>query len=391
MSPRTYLLAAGAFTVGTSGYVISGLLPEVSRELHVSASAAGQLVTAFAIAYAVASPLLAAVTGRWERKKLVIAALITSAVGNALSAVAPTFELLLVSRVVAALGAAVFTPVATGMATSINPPERRGRAVAVVFGGLTTALVVGVPAGSLLGGPIGYHGVFALVAAASALAAVISAVWLPTVDAPPAVGVRERFAVLADSRVRMVLGMTVLGCLSAFAVFTFVAPLLATTAGLHGGAISVLLLCYGVGGAIGNTVGGRLADRYGSRRPLLWSFTPFVLILATLPLTAVTAVSAGIVFFLWGLCTWSVNPPIQNWLIELAPRASGLLLSINASAIYLGVGLSGVVGGFVIDSWGVVALPPVAAAVASLSFVLLVLAGRRDAAVAEREPELAAV
>ncbi|RLK61733.1 MFS transporter [Actinokineospora cianjurensis] len=386
MSPRTYLLAAGAFTVGTSGYVISGLLPEVGRELHVSTSAAGQLVTAFAIAYAIASPLLAAVTGRWERKRLVIAALVVSAVGNALSAVAPTFELLLAARVVAALGAAVFTPVATAMATAINPPERRGRAVAVVFGGLTTALVVGVPAGSLLGGSIGYHGVFALVAAASALAAVVSVFWLPVVEAPPAVGIRERFAVLADSRVRMVLGMTVLGCLSAFAVFTYVAPLLATTAGLHGSAISLLLLSYGVGGAIGNVLGGRLTDRFGSRRPLLWSFTPFVIILATLPLTAVTAVSAGVVFFLWGLCTWSVNPPIQNWLIELAPRTSGLLLSINASAIYLGVGLSGVVGGLVIDSWGVVALPPVAAAVASLSFVLLVLAGRRDGAVAEAEP-----
>ncbi|MBM7776168.1 putative MFS family arabinose efflux permease [Actinokineospora baliensis] len=386
MSPRTYLLAAGAFTVGTSGYIISGLLPEVSRELHVSTSAAGQLVTAFAIAYAIASPVLAAVTGRWERKRLVIAALVTSAVGNALSAVAPTFELLLASRVVAALGAAVFTPVATAIATEINPPQRRGRAVAVVFGGLTTALVVGVPAGSLLGAPLGYHGVFALVAAITAVAAVVSVLGLPKVAPPPAVGVRERFAVLADGRVRMVLGMTVLGCLSAFAVFTYVAPLLAHTAGVRGGTISVLLLCYGVGGAIGNALGGRMTDRFGSRRPLLWSFTAFVAILATLPLTAVTAVSAGVVFFLWGLSTWSVNPPIQNWLIELAPTTSGLLLSINASAIYLGVGLSGVVGGLVIDGWGVVALPPVAAAVASLSFVLLVLAGRKDAAVAAAVP-----
>ncbi|WP_026423717.1 MFS transporter [Actinokineospora inagensis] len=389
MSPRTYLLAAGAFTVGTSGYIISGLLPQVSRELQVSPAAAGQLVTAFAIAYAIASPLLAAATGRWERKRLVITALLVSAVGNALSAIAPSYELLLVARVIAALGAAAFTPTATAVGTTINPPERRGRAVAVVFGGLTLALIVGVPAGGLLGPSLGYQGVFWLVAAASVVAAVVSVFGLPRVAAPPAVRLRERFAVLADVRVRLVLGMTVLACLSAFSVFTYSSSLLAKTADLHGGVISLMLLGYGAGGAIGNALGGRLTDRFGSRTPLLWSVTFFVAILATLPFTAVTAVSAGVVFFLWGLATWSVNPPIQNWLIELAPTTSGLLLSVNASAIYLGVGLSGVVGGLVISSWGVLVLPPIAAAVAALSFVLLVLAGRRGTEpVGEPEAEL---
>ncbi|WP_018682968.1 MFS transporter [Actinokineospora enzanensis] len=387
MSSRTYLLAAGAFTVGTSGYIISGLLPEISRELEVSLPSAGLLLTAFAIAYAIASPLLAAATGSWGRKRLVIAALGVSALGNALSAVAPNYELLLGARVLSALGAAVFTPVATAMATAINPPERRGRVVAIVFGGLTTALVVGVPAGNLLGGALGYQGVFGIVAGVTVIAAVASAVWLPAVEPPPAVGIRERFAVLGDARVRMVLGMTVLGCLSAFSVFTYVSPLVSETAGLHGGVISLLLLAYGVGGAIGNTLGGRVTDRFGSRRPLLYSFTAFVVLLATLPLTAVTAVTAAVALCLWGMATWSTNPPIQNWLIELAPETAGLLLSINASAIYLGVGLSGVVGGVVVSAWGVVALPPVAAVVASLSFVLLVRAGRP---VASKRAELVA-
>jgi predicted MFS family arabinose efflux permease len=376
MSPRTYLLAAGAFAVGTSGYIVSGVLPAVSHDLNVSSATAGQLVTVFAIAYAIASPLLAAATGRWERRRLLVVALLVSALGNALSAIAPNYELLLATRVISALGAAVFTPAATAVATIMSPPERRGRAVALVFGGLTFALILGVPAGNLIGASIGYHGVFALVALVSLLGAVAVRIGIPAVAAPPVVGLRERFAVARDSRVLMVLAMTVLACLAAFSVFTYIAPLLTETAGVHGTTISLLLFVYGLGGAIGNTLGGRAADRYGSRMPLLVVFSVFIVVLATLPLTAVTPVTAGIALFVWGLFTWSVNPPIQHWLIELSPTNAGLALSLNASAIYLGVGLSGVFGGVVINSVGLLALAPIAAAVASLSFILVIVATR---------------
>jgi predicted MFS family arabinose efflux permease len=378
MSPRTYLLAAGAFAVGTSGYIVSGVLPAVSHDLNVSTATAGQLVTAFAIAYAIASPLLAAATGRWERRRLLVVALLVSAAGNAMAALAPSYELLLASRVVSALGAAVFTPAATAVATILNPPERRGRAVAMVFGGLTFALILGVPVGNLVGGSIGYQGVFALVALVSLLGAVAVQIGIPVIAAPPVVGLRDRLAVARDSRVLMMLAMTVLGCLAAFSVFTYIAPLLTATAGVHGTTISLLLFVYGVGGAIGNTLGGRVTDRYGSGRPLLVIFSVFVVVLATLPLTAVTAVSAAVVLFVWGMFTWSVNPPIQNWLIELSPANSGLLLSLNASAIYLGVGLSGVFGGVVISSAGLLALAPIAAAVALISLVLVFVNTRRS-------------
>ncbi|MEV4314474.1 MFS transporter [Actinocrispum sp. NPDC049592] len=388
MSPRTYLLALGAFAVGTSGYIVSGVLPQVSSQLHVSTATAGQLTTAFAIAYAIASPLLAGATGRWERRRLLVAALLVSTVGNALAAIAPNYELLLVSRVVSALGAAVFTPAATVVATVLNPPERRGRAVAMVFGGLTFALILGVPAGNLLGGRIGYEGVFGLVALVSLLAAISVFIGVPRVSAPPAVTLRERFAAAADRRVQMVLGMTVLGCLAAFSVFTYISPLLSRTADVHGTTISLLLLCYGVGGAVGNSVSGRITDRYGSRGPLTVVFIVFTAILATLPLTATTAVSAAVVMFVWGLFTWSVNPPIQNWLIELSPTNSGLLLSLNASAIYLGAGLSGVFGGLVISTVGVLALAPVAAIIAAGAVVLLLLASRSPK---PQEEELALV
>ncbi|MFL6121049.1 MFS transporter [Actinophytocola sp.] len=373
MSPRTYLLALGAFAVGTSGYIVSGVLPAVSRELDVSVSTAGQLGTAFAIAYAIASPLLAAFTGRWERRRLLVVALVVSTLGNALAVVAPTYELLLASRIVAALGAAVYTPAATAVATVLNPPERRGRAVAMVFGGLTFALILGVPVGNFLSTPLGYHGVFALVAGVSLAAAVAVWVGVPTVEAPPAAGLRERFAVAADRRVQLLLGVTVLGVLSAMAPFTYIAPFLSAAAGAQGVAVSFLLLGYGIGATIGNSLGGRLTDRYGSTRPLFTSLAAAVVLLATLPLVAVSVPAAAVVMFVWGLFTWAFNPPMQNLLIGFAPANTGLVLSLNASAIYLGVGLSGLSGGAVISLVGISALPPVAAIAAVVAVLLLVV------------------
>ncbi|NMH99616.1 MFS transporter [Pseudonocardia acidicola] len=377
MTARTYLLAAGAFAVGTSGYVVSGVLPEVAGELGVSPTSAGQLVTVFAIAYAVSAPLLAAATGRWERRRLLVVALLVGALGNALAALAPNYPLLMGARVVSALGAAVYTPAATLVATELSPPERRGRAVAIVFGGLTFALILGVPTGSLLGASLGYQGVFALVAAASLVAAVAVRLAVPTVAAPPVVSLRERFAVAADRRVLTVLSMTVLAVLAAMSVFTFITSLLDAAAGVRGVTVSLLLLVYGLGAATGNALGGRLTDRFGSRRPLVVIFVGFVLVLATLPLTATTVAGAAVALFVWGMFTWSVNPPIQNWLIELAPVNSGLLLSLNASAIYLGAGLSGVFGGLIISRSGVLVLPPLAAVLGVAALALLVSAARR--------------
>ncbi len=396
MASRTYLLALGAFAVGTSGYIVSGVLPAVSSELDVSVATAGQLGTAFAISYAIASPLLAAFTGRWERRRLLVIALLVSAFGNALAVIAPTYELLLGTRVLAALGAAVYTPAATAVATVLAPQERRGRAVAMVFGGLTVALVIGVPMGNLLSGPLGYHGVFALVSAVSLAGALAVRLGVPAVEAPPAIGLRARLAVAADPRVRLMLGVTVLAVLATMSAFTYVAPFLSASAAVRGGVVSLLLLGYGVGASVGNSLGGRATDRFGSMRPLYCSVVLATAVLGTLPFTTTSVPAAAVVMFLWGLVTWAFNPPAQNFLIGLSPDNSALLLSLNASAIYLGVGLSGVFGGLVISGVGIMALPPTAAAVGLGALVLLYLVSRpvRDGAAqdggGDREvPELA--
>lgn len=376
---RLYLLAAGGFAVGTSAYVVSGVLPAVSAQLGVSVAAAGQLATAFALSYAVGAPVLATVLGRWERRTVLVAALGLAALGNALSAVAPSFGLLVAARVLTGIGAAAYTPAATLVATLISPAERRGRAVAAVFTGLTLSLVAGVPAGTVLGGPLGYRGVFALVAGLCAVAAVTVWMFLPTVDPPPPVGLRERLAVAADRAVLTVLAISVLGLIAVMSVYTYVAPLLDALAGVRGPLLSVLLVGYGVGALLGNDLGGRLADRFGSRRPLLVVVPAFTVVIASLPLLATTLPGAAVGLFLLG-AGWTVNAPIQSRLIELGGANSPLVLSLNAAAIYLGAGLSGVLGGLVLDLFGVRALPPVAAllGVVAIGLVLLTFRQRGD-------------
>jgi predicted MFS family arabinose efflux permease len=375
----TYLLAAGAFAVGTSAYVTSGVLPDVAEQLDVSVAAAGQLSTAFALSYALGAPLLAVWAGRWERRTLLVVALAVAALGNLAAAVAPTYPLLIAARVVSALGAAAFTPGATVVATQLNVPQVRGRAVAAVYGGITLALVVGVPVGSLLGGPLGYRGVFALVGALCLLGAVGVRVLLPRVEAPPAVGLRERLAVAADSRVLAVLGISVVGLLAAMSVYTYAAPLLQTTAGVTGGVLSLLLLAYGAGALTGNALGGRLADRFGSARPLMVVLPLFTVTLALFPLAATTVPGAAVALFVLGGAGWATNAPIQSRLLALAPSGGPLLLSLNASAIYLGAGLSGAVGGLLIGLVGITVLPVVAAGLSVLSWVLLPVAMRERA------------
>jgi DHA1 family purine base/nucleoside efflux pump-like MFS transporter len=380
MSARTYLLAAGAFAVGTSAYVVSGVLPAVSGELGVSLSAAGQLATAFALAYAVGAPLLATVTARWDRRTVLLAALVVAAVGNGLSALATTYPVLIVGRIIAALGAAAYTPAATLVATALLPPAQRARAVALVFGGLTLALAIGVPAGDLLGAGIGYAGVFGAVAVVSALVAAAVRFCLPRIAPPQAVPLRERFAVAADRRVLTVLAMTVIGVLSAMVVFIYVTPLLNATAGIHGATIALLLLVYGVGAMVGNTWGGRAADRFGTVPTLFAVLAGIGVTVAALSLTASTVVGAAVVLALWGVFCWAFNPPVQSLLLELAPTG-GLVLSLNASAIYLGTALAGVVGGTVIGMGGMLVLPLVAAALSLVVIVLMVTLqlGRRRA------------
>ncbi|MDQ2588854.1 MFS transporter [Saccharothrix yanglingensis] len=339
MHARTAALAATTVAAGSSGYVVAAVLTDLAADHGVSAAAAGTTITAFALAYAVGSPLLAIATTRFGRRSVLVAALLVATAGNLGAALAPTLDLLLVARVVTACGAALATPAATAVAARLNP-GRQARAMAVVTGGLTAATLLGVPAGRFVADQFGYRAAFVLTALLCAAAALVVRAAVPAVPPGPVVDVRQRLAPLADRPVQRLLAVSLLACLGTFSVYGYLGPV------LGGSPSGGNLLAYGLGGVLGNAVGGVAADRWGPRPPLLVALGGCAVTMALLP-WAVSGPGGAVLLFAWGALFWAFNPPLFAALVALDPDRANLLLALNASAIYAGIAGSGVLGGAV--------------------------------------------
>lgn len=419
--PRLWPMATGTFAIGFGSYVMAGLVPSVSAELGVSVSQVGALVSVYGFTYAVSTPLLTLVVGRVPRRVLMTVALGLFALATGGTAFATTYEQVAVLRGLSAVAAGGFTPTATVLAARLAPPGRRGRAVATVFGGLTTATVLGAPAGNLLGPVLGYRGVYALVGglALVALASVLLLVRIPraaaavsadagfgassrvrTSEAPKPAGATEPAAAVpvagpvvgpvADAPqpgagpalpglVAVVLVVSMLETASALMVQTYSSPLLTDLGGLTGALLSAVLLAYGVAGVAGNVVGGRLADRFGAARSIVLALgTSVVALLLLTPATATAWTALG-VFALWGFAAWAMNSPLQNVLLTLAGRHGQLVVALNSSVISLGTGLGALVGGWVVAGPGYAVLGAAAAGVMLLAVVLVAVLSRRPA------------
>ncbi|MGC4811698.1 MFS transporter [Micromonospora sp. DT228] len=347
---RVYLLALGSFAIGTDTFVTAGVLPAISGDLHVSVAAAGQLVTVFAVAFAVFAPLAAALLARVPRRTLLLAALGLFAAANLLSALAPDFTVLLLTRVLAAAGAAAYTPTAAAGAAALVEPERRGRALAVVLGGVTAATVLGVPITAYVGMQLAWRATFLVVAGLAVLALVALAVVLPAVPAPPPAGLRARLAVLAHPQVLLAILTTVLYYVGGFVVYTYLAPALSGGTAVTAGALAGFLLVFGVAGLIGNALGGRLTDRAGAAPVLLGGLAVFAAALLLFPAATGSVAGTTVVLAIWGVSAWALTVPQQHRLMAFAPGAPAVAIGLNSSATFLGIGLSGLVGGVALDT-----------------------------------------
>ncbi len=388
MNPRVLTLTAGNFAVGTGGLVLAGILPLIARDTGVAITTAGQLVTVFALTYAVGAPVLATLTAAAPRRALMIAALLIFAAGNGLVAVAPDFGTLTLARVVAALGAAMFTPTASAVAVALVPREQRGRALALVIAGLSVATVLGVPLGTLLGQRFGWRLTFAFVALSGVLAAAGVRVLLPTVATPPAAGLRTRLALLRQGAVVGALAVTMLVTTGQFAVYTYLASLLEEVTGLGEGGVSAMLLLFGAASVVGSVLGGWGTDRWGVGRTLVAGIGGLTLALFALSPAAGALPFAALVVAGSGVAGWVFSAPQQYRLLALAPDASGIVLSLNQSALYTGVAAGAALGGLVLNTSGVSSLGWVAGLVVALALgvALLGVALAPYAPAAERVP-----
>jgi len=378
-----FWLALAAFAIGTEAFVIAGLLPIVSADLQISVAATGQLVTAYALAYALGSPILAVTFNNFDRRDVLTLALSGFIAANLLAVAATSFPLLLASRVLMAMGAALCTPTAIGVAVALASPERRGRAVALVTSGITVATVIGVPLGTMVGNQFGWRATFVMVAAlgAVALAGVLYGVPRGLPNSTATLG--ERLAVARHPGVLYALATTVLWAIGGFTVFTYLAiPLQGL--GFNAADISLALLIFGSAAAIGNMLGGTLADRFGPLPTAAVGLAGMAtaLVLLSLVLKSATPDHARyavlLLVFGWAIAGWAFYPAQVASIIRIDPRSSVIALSLNASALYLGFALGGAAGGIVLSILGPTDLGWVGGSSVAASLAVLLFRSRQE-------------
>lgn len=357
-------LAMASFGIGTTEFVIMGLLPEVAADLSVTIPAAGLLVTGYALGVVVGAPIVAIITNALPRKATLIGLASVFVVGNLLCAIAPDYWFLMAARVVTAFCHGAFFGIGAVVAASLVPPNQRASAIALMFAGLTLANVLGVPLGTALGQALGWRSTFWAVVIIGIAAVSAIAIWLPR-DIPHSAGniIRE-FAVLKRPQVLLTMMMSVLASASLFSVFTYIAPLLRDVTGLAPHTVTYVLLLFGVGITIGNLLGGRLAD-WRLMPSLMAIFVGLAAVLVVFVFASPFAALTVATVFVWGIMVFAVVAPIQMRVVDAAVGAPNLASTLNQGAFNLGNASGAWIGGAAITfGVGYAELPWVGAALA---------------------------
>jgi len=387
-----YLVALGAFALGMASYVTAGLIPMIETAFAVPAGLAAQLVTAFTLAYGLGSPLFVALLpAHWQRGGLLLA-LGLFVLANAASALATTFTALLVFRALAGIGAGVYLAMGIAASAALSAPERRGKAIAIIMGGMASGTVLGVPLSLLLAERLGWASALWLVTALGAVSLVGLALRLPALPAATATSLKAKLALLADGRVLVILLVSLLAAVASLGMYTFIAPLLAATDQGLDRSVTPYLWVWGVGGVLGSFLIGPLVDRI--RGPVLTLWIMLILAAALLLLPATAKIGAWLVMLpiaAWGAVGWALQVPQNNELIKARERQGdgNLAVALNESALYLGSAIGAALGGLLLlQQWPATALAIGAGAVAVLGVLVQGVNLRQGTAVPRERADL---
>ena len=381
-----WALALSAFAIGTTEFVIVGLIPTIAASLQVSVPSAGLLVSLYALGVAIGAPLLTAMTGRVPRKQLLLGLMVLFTIGNLVAWMAPDYTALMAARVLTGLAHGVFFSIGSTIATSLVPKEKAASAIALMFTGLTVALVTGVPLGTFIGQHFGWQATFLAVSLLGVIAVIGSAILVPSdiAGSKPA-PLLTQLAVLKKPRLLLVYAITTLGYGGSFIAFTYLAPILQQVSGFAASTVSLVMLVYGVSVAAGNIWGGKLADRLGPVRALQIVFALLALVLLVLTFTAPSKPLVLITVLAWGAVAFGNVPGLQVYVVRRAerdaPQAVDVASGLNIAAFNVGIALGAWGGGLIVAHLGLMATPWIGALVVVGALLLTTLAGwldRRD-------------
>jgi len=381
-------LAVAAFGIGTSEFIIMGLLPNLADDFHVSIPKAGVLVTGYALSVTIGAPIVAIATARLERKLALLLLMGVFTLGNIACAVAPTYNLLFAARVLTALCHGAFFGIGSVVAANLVPRNQRAQAIALMFSGLTVANVLGVPAGTALGQAYGWRFAFWAIVPIGLLAATAVFFLVPK-QAAGATGLLHEFRVLRKPQVLLVLAMSVLTSASLFCVFTYIAPTLEAVTLVSPHTVTLTLLLFGVGITVGNFLGGTLSDW----RPMAFLIGALLTLLASLLALYYAephVVPAIAMILVWGAIQFAAGAPLQSRIVDQASAAPNLASTLNQGAFNFGNATGASLGGMILTAgYTYRQLPLASIAVTVITLVLAIISARldrkhRDARIAEQ-------
>lgn len=378
-----WALTLSAFAIGTTEFVIVGLLPVIAADLAVSLPSAGLLVSLYALGVAIGAPVLTALSSKMPRKALLIGLMALFTLGNLLGAMAPDYYSLMLARVLTGMAHGVFFSIGSTIATSLVPKEKAASAIALMFTGLTVALVTGVPLGTFVGQYLGWQAVFYAVAALGFIAMIGSAILVPNnLAQQKSATFAEQLQVLTEPRLLMVYAKTALGYGGSFIAFTYLAAILQDVSGFDTDHIALLMLLYGVSVAAGNIWGGKLADKNGPIAALKVIFLGLAGVLLLLSFTAPHPILAALTVLLWGAVAFGNVPGLQLYVVRQAeiytPKAVDVASGLNIAAFNLGIAFGAWAGGVVVSQFGLMYTPWIGALIVLLAYGLTHISGKLD-------------
>ena len=383
MPPGVLSLAVGAFAIGVTEFIVVGILPAIARDLTISIESAGSLVSLYALALAIGTPLLVIALSRLPRKVALLGLMTVFLAGNLLAALSHTFELLLVGRVITAVAHGTFFAIGATVAANLVRKEQAGRAISVMFAGLTLAMVIGVPLGSFLGNLMGWRLPFFAVAVLAALGLGAMARWLPAGLAAGAGGrAATQLAALGSIPILTMMAVTVFGFGSSFAAFTFITPILTDVTGFSATMASALLIVFGAATFAGNLAGGYLTSHVGWQKALRLMLVLLAVTQVGVALAIGSQVMMTVMLFVWGVFAFGLSPALQAGMLATAerhtPKAVDFASGLNISAFNLGISLGSMLGALMVSRQLMASSPWAGVAASLLALLPLAWLARRN-------------
>ena len=376
-----FALSISAFAIGTTEFVIAGLIPIIAQQLQVSLPSAGLLVSIYALGTAISAIFLTAFTAKMSRKTLLLALMLLFTVGNLIAWQAPNYSTLIIARFITGLAHGVFFSIGSTIATSLVPREKAASAIALMFGGLTVALVTGVPLGTFIGQYFSWRATFLVVSLLGIIAFSGIAFFIPNnLPTRQVATIKEQLQVLTQPRLLLIYLITIFGYGGVFTTFTFISPIMENLAGFTPQSVSWILLGYGVSVTIGNIWGGKLADRHGAIFALKVIFAILALLLLLFQFTTEIKYIALAIILVIGAFMFGNVPPLQVYVVQKAeqytPNAVDVASGLNIAAFNIGIALGSIIGGQTVSVAGLAQTPWIGAIIVAMALLLVIFSGR---------------